>query len=230
MADLFSTDMLADEVDFAVDIDRDELARVKDEYGITDTENAAALWVREARMHRDVALRIAQKLQGQRDYWRTVAQKGSASGGRRRGDPTVSTVVEQDNETDSKLSALIRHAEQSRAQDTPFDLFPVERRPAVVSAAATAAATATAMNAAESTSDGGKTPPIPAPDTDPQSTSSSPPSSAGSSVLFLASYYQQMALLTTRLLETMAVSWTHLVNWRMSVLVQPQSFIARVQL
>lgn len=201
MADFFSQDALEEELEFAVDIDEQELARVKAEYGITDTENAAALWVREARMHRDVALRVALKLQGQRNYWRAVAQRAAPTGGGGGGgggndDARAPRSIGQDNEADVKLAGLVRHAEQARAQDTPFDLFPVERRPEVVSTAAAAVADATAVHTATA-ADGAASPPE----------DGGKAASAGSSLLFLSRYYQQMALLTTRLVESMAVGF-----------------------
>ncbi len=189
-----------------------ELQRAKQEFGITDTENAA---VHACRSREDAALGAAKKLFDQRNYWRDIAgskgaaldvalkcreernqwrdialRAGSWRDTLRRGSEEAALRQQQhlDASTDAELDSLAERKATNSAQDTDADNEFHSAKQALAPPL-------------ELELLGLKRIHVPRTDGGDDGSTESTESTALSTLQHLAEYYQQMALLTTQLVE-----------------------------
>ena len=184
----------------ALEIDRDELLLAKKEFGITDTESAAASLVRNARVERDATLEVAKEFQAQRDYWRTLALANAG------GFPPDANVAAQQKlcvRSDRKLADSVRVAKANRAENASVEMFDLK---AAVSVVAAPSSSATSSTASPESTPAGKSGAAAAAGEDDEEDGRDTDSL--SRLRFLANYFQQMALLSSRLVEQLSVRST----------------------
>lgn len=192
----------------ALEIDRDELLRAKQEFGITDTESAAASLVRNARVERDATLEVAKEFQAQRDYWRNLAMASSGVF-----PPNANVELQQKHcvQSDRKLADCVRAAKANRAENASVEMFDLKAAVSVVVDEPSSSVSTSSTSSPESTPAAGKSG-VPAAGGEDDDGADRRDAGSLPRLRLLANYFQQMALLSSRLVEQLSVRSTLLLQ------------------